>query len=1048
VEQRAAKLREALGLWRGPPLGELAFEPFAALEVARLEELRLAAAEDLIDAELELGRDADLVPELEALISEHPFDERLRGQLMLALYRAGRQSEALEAYQVARRTLDEELGLEPGPPLRELEQAILRHDPSLDAAAAEPLLASRRTVTVVFAAVEGGDPELVGAGLEHLRHAAARHGGRASFAGDASMAVFGATQVHEDDALRAVRAAAELRAVLPEARVGVATGPVYAAGEVIAGAPVTLARQLQQVAPAGETLVSADTLHLVRDAVEVRRATWVNADAFRLDGVVEGAPGLARSFSTPLVGRLRELGALRAAFADARERRACSVFTVVGDAGIGKTRLARQLAGEVRNAATVLVGRCPSYGEGATYLPLVEMLGSDFLDAGSTGEIFLEARRRLEERAMERPLLLLFEDIHWAEPTLLDFLEYLGEHATGSPILALCLARPDLLLERPGWCASLELGPLTDAEALGLAGNAVDADRIVEIAEGNPLYVQQLAAYVTEQGSAALETVPPSIEALIASRLDLLGPAERALLQRAAVVGRRFSFGAVAALGPTDALPRLEQDGFVHQARDMRRFHHVLVRDVAYSGIPKAERAELHRQHADWLDGQPEGTDELVGYHLERAAGYLRDLAAPEQQIERVSANSGVRLGAAGIQSWKRGDATTTIALLTRATALLPELDPHRLELCCELGEAQMVAGEYAGAATTLADTRDQAREAGCRNVELRARLSWLQVALHSEPIGAGDDLLDEATKAIPVLDGYGDDRALGRAWYYVSSIHGAYHNRYAEAEEAARVALEHYERAGWPVAACISSIAAAALNGPTPVSNALDECAELLASADMLGTAYVLPASAGLLAMQGRFDEAREQIKEARAVFDALGQRSGGELSCGERDAEIEVLAGDDERARSFLEESCAKLEQMGSRAHLATRRASLATVCARQGDLATGERLAREALAASSPDDLVTIWPAQTVVARALARRGALAEGESLARRTVDLMASTDALTSRTATVLGLAEVLSLAGKDAEAAEAFDTALDFLRSKQNEAGLARALEGDILCR
>ena len=134
VAERAEKLREALGLWRGPPLADLAYEPFAALEIARLEELRLAAREELIDAELELGRHADLVPELERLVQEHPFDERLRGQLMLALYRAGRQAEALEAYQEARRVLDEELGLEPGTPLRELEQAILRHDPALGTA--------------------------------------------------------------------------------------------------------------------------------------------------------------------------------------------------------------------------------------------------------------------------------------------------------------------------------------------------------------------------------------------------------------------------------------------------------------------------------------------------------------------------------------------------------------------------------------------------------------------------------------------------------------------------------------------------------------------------------------------------------------------------------------------------------------------------------------------------------------------------------------------------------------------------------------------------
>src|SRR5579859_7513976 len=245
VEPRAEKLREALELWRGPPLADLTYEPFAAVEIARLEELRLAATEDLIDAELELGRHVDLAPELETLIKEHPFDERLRGQLMLAQYRGGRQAEALDAYQAARRVMDEELGLEPGPPLRELEQAILRHDPSLGAAAMRTETpASRRTVTVLFAGVDADDPELVGAGLERVRSAAARHGAETSFVGDAAMAVFGVPRANEDDALRAVRAAAELGGL----RVGVTTGEAFVRGEVVAGTPVTLARQLQQTA--------------------------------------------------------------------------------------------------------------------------------------------------------------------------------------------------------------------------------------------------------------------------------------------------------------------------------------------------------------------------------------------------------------------------------------------------------------------------------------------------------------------------------------------------------------------------------------------------------------------------------------------------------------------------------------------------------------------------------------------------------------------------------------------------------------------------------
>ncbi len=666
---RAEKLREALGLWRGPALADLTYEPFAAVEIARLEELRLAATQDLIDAELELGRHADLVPELETLIQEHPFDERLRGQLMLALYRSGRQAEALEAYQAARRALDEELGLEPGPPLRELEQAILRHDASLQAMAPARAQPSRRTVTVLVAGHPGTgerDPETVAVELTALRIAVDRHGGTTGlFAGDAAMAVFGAPRMHEDDALRAVRAAAELRAALPELRIGVATGEVFAGDAGVAGAPVTLARQLELVAQAGEVLVGVPTLRLVRDAIRGQQVTRGALAAFELGDVIEGAPGIARRLDRPLVDREAELEELRQAFTTARDERRCVVFTGFGEAGIGKTRLAREFLAQVTDEATVLVGRCASYGQGITFLPLREMIdGFDDLveSAGSTGEIFLAARQRFEELAEERPLLLVFEDVHWAEPTLLDLIEYLGSQASNSPILALCLSRPDLLADRAGWeevGPSLVLEPLTDEHARLLAGDEPHRDRIVEIAEGNPLYVEQLVASVEEAGPEALETVPGSVEALLASRLDRLGPAERAVAQRAAVVGRRFAPAAVAALEPSEALPALENVGFVHRAGRLYRFHHVLVRDVVYAGTPKAERAELHRRHAEWLADRPDGADELIGYHLEQAAGYLGELGAPADEVEELAVDGGPPAGRRrdqGLEAGRRED--------------------------------------------------------------------------------------------------------------------------------------------------------------------------------------------------------------------------------------------------------------------------------------------------------------------------------------------------------------------------------------------------------
>src|SRR5438105_212543 len=373
------------------------------------------------------------------------------------------------------------------------------------------------------------------------------------------------------------------------------------------------------------------------------------------------------------------------------------------------------------------------------------MIGREVLDAGSTGEIFLAARQRFEQLAAEQPLLLVFDDVHWAEPTLLDLIEYLGVHATAAPILVLCLGRPDLLAERTGWAASRVLEPLADEQARELAGGEAHADRIVEIAEGNPLYVEQLLAYVDEGGPETLDSVPGSIEALLASRLDRLGAGERRLAQRAAVVGRRFSLPAIAALGPVEGLAGLERAGFVHLARDMYRFHHGLVRDVAYASLPKGERAELHQRHADWLDGQADGPDELVGYHLEQAANYLGELGAPEQQVERLATDAGRRLGAAGIRAWKRGDATATVNLLGRAAALLPEHGPERLALLCELSGALRTAGDYAQAEAVLTEARDTSAATGNRCVELRAQLAILTVKLSVDPRASVQETLELA---------------------------------------------------------------------------------------------------------------------------------------------------------------------------------------------------------------------------------------------------------------------------------------------------------------
>src|SRR5262245_14701941 len=401
----AARLAEALALWRGPALADFVYEPFAQEAIARLEELRLTATEERIEAELACGGDAELVAELESLVAAQPFRERLRAQLMVALYRSGRQSEALEVYREGRRTLAEELGIVPTPQLKELEAGILRQDASLlgpspprspDVPVLRPAAPTtpaqpqetpdvRKTVTVAFADLadwtalgERLDPEVlkevVQRYFELARTAFHRHGGTVEkFIGDAVMAVFGLPVLHEDDALRAVRAAADIKTGLTElnaelmrdwglqlaVRIGVNTGEVVAgraasASPLITGDPVNTAARLQQAAGRDEILIGATTRALVAAAVDAEPVPALDVkgkarsvQAWRLSRVIPGAAPFARRLDTRFVGRQWELTELRQAFERSVSESSSYLFTVLGAPGVGKTRLAFEFTASV-----------------------------------------------------------------------------------------------------------------------------------------------------------------------------------------------------------------------------------------------------------------------------------------------------------------------------------------------------------------------------------------------------------------------------------------------------------------------------------------------------------------------------------------------------------------------------------------------------------------------------------------------------------------------------------------------------------------------------
>jgi class 3 adenylate cyclase len=1135
AERRSELLREALSLWRGPPLADLAFEPFARVEVARIEELHTTAREELVDAELELGRHSQLIGELEGLVTENPLRERLRGQLMLALYRAGRQAEALEAYRRARETLVDELGIDPSPELQRLEQSILRHDAELDLPAApisteQPTGERRKAVTVLFADIVDStslaaalDPEVLRAVMQRyfdtVRTIVERHGGAIEkFIGDAAMAVFGVPQTHEEDALRAVRAARDVREALTalnselgrehglelRVRIGINTGEVLtgdaAAGQPFAtGAAVNVAMRLQQAALPGETLLGALTQALVGEGAEVQPIEPIDAggthdpiQAFRLLAVDEGAP-LRGLSSAAFIGRQDELETLETTFRAVRDERRSRALIVLGEAGLGKTRLASELVASLGEQASALVGRCVSYGEGATYLPLAEIvrqvaperpqatierllegdehaavvaeriaeLTGQTEGTAPTGELFWAVRQLFEGLARRSPLVVVLEDLHWAEPTLLDFVEYLVAWPVETPVLLVCLARPELRDQRPGLGAEAEvlrLEPLEDAAidllVGGLGGAEVGAEtqrRIASLAEGNPLFVEQLVAFLEEAGPEALESVPPSVEALLASRLDRLETGDRVLLERAAVAGREFSRGAVVHLTPPDELTGIDRRlrslagrSLLREVRgedDALRFEHVLVRDVAYSAITKERRADLHERYGSWLDARNE-PDELVGYHAEQAHRYRRELQPSDPELGRLASWAGERLAAAGIRAWKRADTPAPVNLLGRATALLSADDARRIELLCELGVAQRASGDFERGETTLAEASEAASSAHDQRMRLRAQIELAHLHLFSDPEGASVELVELAAQAIPIFEELNDERALGRTWRHVGYVRGI-EGGLGAWQEAVERAVVHYRRSKWSASGCLAELASALFYGPTPVDEALERCEELLDEAtDRAGRANVLAFMGGLDAIDGRFEVAHLHVAEAATTYDEIGEVYARANNSGRVLGRIEMLSGDAATAGRVLEECCRTLERVHDAAGLSTVAAELADALYVQGRDDEAKSWLDLAQKRAASDDVSAQWSWRRTRAKLLARAGDFRDAESLAEEAVRIAARTDALSDHGAVLLDLAEVLRLADRPAEAAERVEEGLLLFNRKGNRvsAEVARA--------
>jgi class 3 adenylate cyclase/tetratricopeptide (TPR) repeat protein len=1021
---------------------------------------------------------------------------------------------------------------------------------------------TRKTATVVFCDLAGStevgerlDPEVFHRVMSRFYEVAQRvlrgHGGTVGpLEGDGCMTVFGIPVANEDDAMRAVRATVELRDALRDleteldrdfgvrlhARTGVNTGEVVDGGAGLgqpytAGDTVNVAARLEQAAQPGEILLGEATLRLVRDAVEVEGVAPLVlkgksnlVPAFRLLGVVPGAPGRRRP-EVPLVGRSQELALLHLAFARAVRERSCHLVTVLGAAGVGKTRLADELAAAVGDRATVLRGRCLSYGAGViTYYPITRMISeaagiattteSDVVverlaalvadenhaerivrrvaqvlaateGTGSPEDTYWAVRRVFQVVARRRPLIMVVDDLHWAEPTMLDVLDHLVDWSRDAPILLLCLARPELLDRRPSWAGgrrnalTMQLSPLSGEEAERLLGHllgqvelpARERARAVHMAEGNPLFLVELVAALLDEaetgrdaGDGRRPRVPPPVEALLAARLDRLEPDERAVLERAAVVGQRFFRSAVQALVPDELRPSVGEQLAVLRRKELiradssallapvendgrYRFFHGLLRDTVYRSIPKETRAELHERYASWLEevvGEQRSAQfaEIVVLHLEEALRYRRELGPAAADLA-LARRTGVGLASAAHHALDLGDLRATRALARRAVELLPLTEPARLVALFDRANALRWSARFAEAREAYDEAIRTATVLGDEVGQVRATLGGCGVMWYTDLDGVLERGRREAERAVGVFERLGDDLGLARAWRLIAEVESTTGHT-GPALEAADRALELARRAGnerWEARIVLLRCQVLA-QGPAPLDVVEREVSEALAWSRSTGArrleAAALIVLARSAAMRERFDEARALLAAAGTVLDGLGDQR---MTAAMADAAgmVTRLAGDLAAAETALREGCNALARLRMSAPLPGLEAALARVLLDQGRDEEAEALARRAGEAAADGDLETQLAWRGVVAVALARTGRAAEALALAREAVARGEGGDKLNRQADASLDLAATLLAAGEAAESATAAQVALDAYRRKGNQVG-ARA--------
>jgi class 3 adenylate cyclase/tetratricopeptide (TPR) repeat protein len=1032
--------------------------------------------------------------------------------------------------------------------------------PLPQAASAAPPREVRKTVTLIFCDLKGSTAlgEVLDAEALHEvkeRYFAAmaaeitRHAGKIEkYIGDAIMAVFGLPRAHEDDALRAVRAAQGMQQALARLnvdlqarygvslanRTGVNTGQVVANDDPTAdqklatGDAVNVCARLEQAAPENQIYLGEVTYRLVRDAVEAEpvealelKGKAKRVPAYRLVSA-GGLEGLVRRHDRPIVGREEELAALRSVYAEVVEQRRPRLVTVVGEAGAGKTRLVREVTDRIARGAQIVMGRCLPYGHGITFWPLLMMIrhAAHILDAdspdeavaklrgrigdddvadrlaGAAGlapgayslqEINWAARKFLERLAADGPVVALVDDIHWAETALLELLVHVLDTAD-APVLLLATARHDFFEQRPDWSTQeraqrIVLKPLTDEASARVVENlfgSVDLPqdvvaRIVSAAGGNPLYAEQMLSMLLDSGALRLEQgrwvrvqpaaeidIPPTIQALLEARLDQLGHQERSIIDPASIIGVEFPHAAVAHLLPEplrpalgDHLHSLETKQFVRAAPRpdgdlFYRFHHHLVRETVYNGLLKRVRAQLHVAFVQWADRVNADRDralefeEILGYHLEQAHRYLRELGPLDEQGQAIGNDAALRLSSAGRRAVARGDMHAATNLLRRSVALLDLDDPRRMELLPEFAEALTALGDFAGAQFALDEALTAAERTGNFRLQAASRITAMFLRLYSgeQQSDWSEETLRVAHGLIPQLEREGADSELATAWRLVVLVHGIA-GRYGAASEAVERSMAHARRAGNASLVERNNLILAnnALYGPLPVPRGIAQCEAIIDQgiADRQNECLILCMLAQLRAMNGDLDAARHLYRRGRALLRDLGQGVFA-ASTGSDVASVELHGGDLATAEREVQADLKFLAEKGETYLLSSMAAMLARIVRDQGRDIEALELCERAEAASAVDDLEAQARWRMVRAPILARANSMDDAVEMAKAAVDLARRTEGPVLQADALSELAWVLHAAGRPVEAREAIDAAAALYAAKGNVVAGARA--------